>query len=286
MPFAVRHPLVSFFVLTFAISWGGVLLVVGANGFQGETIQSDPLFPVAVAAMLGGPSIAGLLLTGLIDGRTGLRGLGSRLRTWRIGARWYALALLSPPIVFIVTQAILSPASPVYRPGLFTVGDKGALLLFGITTGVVVGILEELGWTGFVVPRLLPRHRVVTTGVLLGVAWGAWHLLTNAFLSAGSTAGDVPLTTFLIARSVSLLAGALPAFRVLMTWAYDRTGSLLLAMLMHASLTASTLILNPVTIAGEQLLIVDVASIGAWWLLVAVLARWPGFSRPPAARTT
>jgi membrane protease YdiL (CAAX protease family) len=285
MPFARRHPLLAYFVLTFALSWGGVLFVVGAHGFQGETIQSDPLFPLAVAAMLGGPSIAGLLLTGLLDGRPGLRALGSGLFRWRVDVRWYAVALFGAPLVVIATQLALSLVSPAFRPGLFTVSDKGALLLFGITAGVVVGIFEELGWTGFVVPRLLPSYRILTTGVLLGVVWGAWHLLTNAFLSTRATSGDVPLATFLIARSVSLLFGSLPAFRVLMTWVYDRTGSLLLAMLMHASLTTSALILNPSTIAGMDLLIADLASIGAWWLLVAAIGRSQGFGQPHA-RTT
>jgi uncharacterized protein len=38
---------------------------------------------------------------------------------------------------------------------------------------------------------------------------------------------------------------ALPGYRVLMVWLYDRTASLLLAVLMHAVLSASTIALQP-----------------------------------------
>jgi hypothetical protein len=44
---------------------------------------------------------------------------------------------------------------------------------------VAVGFFEELGWTGFATPRLRLRHGFLATGLIVGVPWGAWHLLTN-----------------------------------------------------------------------------------------------------------
>ena len=64
----------------------------------------------------------------------------------------------------------------------------------------------------------------------------------------------------------------LPAYRVLMVWVYDRTGSLLAAILMHASLTTSTFILGPAWVSGSALLVYDVALAAAWWLVVAAVA--------------
>jgi CAAX protease family protein len=64
----------------------------------------------------------------------------------------------------------------------------------------------------------------------------------------------------------------LTAYRVLMVWVYDRTESLLVAMLMHASLTTSTMILGPLAIAGGPLLIYDVVSALVWWVVVAEVA--------------
>ena len=60
--FIERHPLPTYFALTFAISWGGVLLVIGGpGGIRSTTAQSDPLFPFVYLAMLAGPSVAGIL---------------------------------------------------------------------------------------------------------------------------------------------------------------------------------------------------------------------------------
>ena len=74
----------------------------------------------------------------------------------------------------------------------------------------------------------------------------------------------------------------LPAYRVLMVWVYDRTGSLLVAMLMHVSLTASTLILQPLDVAGMRAVTYDLVLAAALWLLIVALATANGgqLSRP------
>jgi hypothetical protein len=59
---------------------------------------------------------------------------------------------------------------------------------------------------------------------------------------------------------------------VLMVWVYDRTGSVFGAMLMHVSLTASLLTLNPVDITGAHLLTYCFALACALWIVVAVAA--------------
>jgi hypothetical protein len=64
----------------------------------------------------------------------------------------------------------------------------------------------------------------------------------------------------------------LPPYRILMVWVYDRTHSLLIAMLMHASLTASLRILDPVPISGAPILIYNLLLGAALWVVVAVVA--------------
>src|SRR5262245_19109292 len=93
--FISKHPVLMYFVLTFTMSWGGVLLVIGGPaGMSGTMAQDNPLFPFAVLAMVAGPCVTGILLTGFLDGRAGLRRLLSRLLEWRVGVGWYAVALL------------------------------------------------------------------------------------------------------------------------------------------------------------------------------------------------
>jgi membrane protease YdiL (CAAX protease family) len=61
------------------------------------------------------------------------------------------------------------------------------------------------------------------------------------------------VSTHLTATLLGVLIGYLTAFRVLMVWVYDRTGSLFVAMLMHASFTASLLVMNPLGTPGTHL---------------------------------
>jgi membrane protease YdiL (CAAX protease family) len=196
------------------------------------------------------------------------------------------VALLAAPLVWTATTLALSVASPMFLPGILTSHDKAARILVGLTVAVIAGIFEELGWTGFAIPQLRARHRVFATGLLVGVPWGAWHLLTNVFWASRVTTGDVPLSIFLPASIVGVLVGYLPAFRVLMVWVFDRTNSLLLAILMHVSLTSSVLILEPEQLTGVALLTCSFALAAAVWFVAAAIVLRDGrrVARQPVAR--
>jgi membrane protease YdiL (CAAX protease family) len=105
----------------------------------------------------------------------------------------------------------------------FTAESKAAILLAGITAGLTT-VLEEVGWTGFAVPRLWRLHGVVATGLIVGVVLGAWHLLQHLWIG-GTYAGSLPVPVFV---ALNFFAGVaqLTAYRVLMVWVYDRTESL------------------------------------------------------------
>ncbi|HSK83504.1 MAG TPA: CPBP family intramembrane glutamic endopeptidase [Rubrobacter sp.] len=158
---------------------------------------------------------------------------------------------------------------------------KATLLLIGIVAGLMVGIFEELGWTGFAIPRMRLRYGVLTTGLIVGLLWGAWHFLPF-FWGSGTTSGVVPVTLFLLV----LLFTWLPAYRVLMVWVYDRTESLLVAMLMHVSLVASNAILAPLATGMFQVTynLVWAAVLWATVAAVAVANRGHLTREPPLRR--
>jgi CAAX protease family protein len=259
-----------YFVLAFAISWGGLVAIGGLGGLSGATWQSDPRLPLFVLAMLAGPSVAGIVLTIAMSGRPGLQTLLSRLVRWRVGARWYVVALLTAPAVFAVVHFTLSRASPVFLPGLVTRTGRASILVPSIGGALAVGLFEELGWTGFATPVLRQRFSATRTGLLVGVAWGAWHLLTNDIWIARTYSGSLSVSAFAFLNGLSLVLGQLPAYRVLMTWVYDRTGSLFVAILMHASLSACTFVLGPENARGGALVAYGVVLAAAWWAMVAV----------------
>jgi len=276
--FIKRHPVLTYFALTFTISWGGILTVIGPGGIPGTTAQIENLFPIALMTLLVGPSVSGILLTGLIYGREGFREFLSRLLKWRVNVRWYVVALLATPFLVTVTLLVLSLSSPAFLPGIFTTDDKASLLLTGIAVGLMGGLLEELGWTGFAVPKLRLRYGVLTTGLIVGFLWGAWHFLVT-FWASGDSSGALSLP--LLLPPLLFYAVLLPAYRVLMVWVYDRTESLLVAILMHASLTASTVfILQPQATALVTYYLVLSAVL---WIFVAVVAVAKGgkLSRHP-----
>jgi hypothetical protein len=260
--FIKSHPVLTYFTLTFAISWGGMLLLILAGGSGG----------IPMLAWVAGPPLAGILLTGLLYGRAGFRDLLTRMARWRVGARWYAVALLTTPLYLTAILLAFSLSSPELLPRILTASDKASLLLFGIGWGLIGGgLLEELGWTGFAVPTLLrQRYGVLSTGLLVGVPWGVLHFL--AFFYLGRPSAAIPLAIFVPLDFFISVVG-LTAFRVLMVWVYERTGeSMLLAMLMHASYTACALILTPLALAGVAFLAVTFAGAAVLWVFVAAVA--------------
>jgi uncharacterized protein len=272
--FIARHPVLTYYVLAFAISWGGVLWIIGGpRRISGTPEEIAKIFPVAYLATVAGPSLAGILLTGLVGGMAGFRELLSRLLKWRVGARWYAVALLAAPLSVLATLQGLSLLSPAFLPGVLASGGKASASFLGMGLGGVAGLaifngfVEELGWTGFAIRRLRLRYSVFATGLTAGLLWGAWHFVSNIYMAGGS-AGPLPLALFLAV----LLFSFLPPYRVLMVWVYDRTGSLLVAMLMHASLDFFWLISTPVGMTAVPEVTWYVAWAALLWLVVAAVA--------------
>ncbi|MCE3277003.1 MAG: prenyl protease-like protein [Propionibacteriaceae bacterium] len=275
--FIRRHAVPTYYGLAFAISWGGILLILGPDGL----FSTGATMPLAGgAALLAGPSIAGVLLTCLVDGRSGLRRLLSRLRRWRVDARWYAVALLTGPLVMGATVFVLSLASPEFRPDITTADNKLSIVVTGIVVGLMVGFFEELGWTGFAQPRLRQRYGVVTTGLVIGLLWSAWHFP----MFAGTTD---PTGTLPAALVVAVLLFAwLPPYRVLMVWVYDRSESLLIAMLMHVPISVTAFVLASEATSATALVVPVLVWGAAFWLIVTVVAWANGGTltqRPEAA---
>ncbi|MFN8486244.1 MAG: CPBP family intramembrane glutamic endopeptidase [Caldilineaceae bacterium] len=262
--FIKRHAVLLYFILTFVLSWGSIILVVGPGVILGAKKIPEAQLPLVYVAMLVGPSIAGLLLTGLVDGGAGLRILLARLLKWRVEMRWYAVALLTAPLLATAASFALALFSSAFLPSIMTTDTKAALLLSGLLVGLLVGSFEELGWTGFAIPRLRLRYGLLATGLSVGFLWGAWHFLVFQESASFST----PLALALL---IGRLFSWLPAYRVLLVWVYERTESLLVVMLMHASLVASTLLLQP-AVTGTNLLIYIIAWAAALWIVVAVVA--------------
>lgn len=254
-----RYPLTIYFILTFIISWGAILMLVGLNGIP---VDPDQAVILGLAILLG-PSITSILLTGLTSGRKGFRELGSRLFKWRVSLSWYAVALLTAPLSTAAVVLILSFFSSEFVPSIFISDDKIPLLLMGIIAGLMVGFFEELGWTGFAILWMRLRHGLLATGLIVGILWGLWHFLL--FWEGDSFSGALPLS-LLLARLFSWL----PAYRILMIWVYDHTESLLVVILMHTSLVGTLMIIDPV-LSGASLVTFILVRAAVLWVIAGMV---------------
>ena len=262
--FARRHPALTYYALVFVISWGGILLLVGPGGIPGRPEQVATMMPIALVALFAGPSVAGLVCTALVHGRAGLRDLFDRGLRWRVGVRAYAAALLPAPLLVAgrALRALVDlsrvPPRNRHRPrqgriaavrarvGARRRGPPGRAGLDGIRGPDA----EAATW---------PHSR---PALIVGFLWGVWHYLI-AFWASGTSTGALSPTLFL--PGMVFYVASLPAYRVLMVWLYDRTESLPLAMLMHASFSASMLILQPPSIGLRA---------GLTWNLVLAAVLW------------
>ncbi|MCY7308534.1 MAG: hypothetical protein LH632_20850 [Rhodoferax sp.] len=158
IPWLRRHPLLGYFALAYGINWGGICVAIGANGFDQTVMRAVDTGPIFVS-MLRGANIAGLTMTALLDGRAGLRELRSRLMPWRVGFRWYALALLTMPVLML---AVLLPfslfADPAFAPRyLATLTAYRVLMtwMFAHTCSLLLAVLVHATYTDWLL-ALLP----------------------------------------------------------------------------------------------------------------------------------
>ena len=266
-----------YFALVFVISWGGGFLILGPDGLALRAEEFERLGAQLYVAILAGPCVAGVLMTAIVDGRTGLRHLVARLGRWRVGWSWYALALL-PAVAMAATTLLMPIVSADFRPAILDSDNKSGVLVSALGPALLVGAFEEIGWTGFTVPQLRARHSILTTGLAVGVVWGAWHL--PLFWETDSFSTMLPLVILL-----TKLFSWLPPFRVLLVWIHERTQSLPVVMCMHAAVSFVSIALPPETLTGGPLLASLLVSAGTMWLVLAAISgidRW----RWPAAHTT
>jgi membrane protease YdiL (CAAX protease family) len=197
------HPVAAYALLAYALSW--TLWLPAVVGGGGPVVVT--LFFVGVL----GPAVAALVVTRATGAP--VRPWAKQMVKWRVPARYYLYALGLPAALFAVVNLELALSG--HDVDLSLLGERlpayvGTFLLV-VTIG---GGLEEPGWRGFALPRLQSRHTPVKATLILGVLWGGWHLPLYGLGAVG------PII-----------------FVFFYTWLYNRTGSVLLCILLHASFT-------------------------------------------------
>src|SRR5215218_9068380 len=251
-----RHPLITFFVLTYVISWiflsPLVVLHDGIAGTRGLVLN-------LLAANV--PSLLAIVLTAIVLGRGALHKLLGRLLIWRVNPLWY-LVVIGPAVlaggVVALNTLLGGPPLSVDVSLLIAV----IFLAFSIFPGSALG--EEIGWRGYALPRLQAGRSALSASLILGVIWGFYHL---PLYFTGQAARPLSLfPPFLI---------SVIALSVILTWVYNSSGgSLLMVVLIHATFNLPlTLFLEPL---GSRMTLPALLYFGLTVVAAIVVVIWAG----------
>ena len=246
------HPVAAYALLAYAISWSLWSPAVAGGG--GPVVVT--LFFLGVL----GPAASAVIVSRAIGAP--LRPWAARIVKWRVPIRFYLYALGLPALLFAIVNLELALLGQDVELGLL--GERlPAYLATFVMVLVLGGGLEEPGWRGFALPRLQEHHTPVRATLILGVVWGIWHL---PLYGAGSVG---PLL-----------------FVFFDTWLYNRTGSVLLCILLHASFTPA---LDHLILRGDSLAVdlAVLATLVAGALTIIALTRGRlGYEAAPALAAT
>lgn len=222
-----KYPIFSFYLL--ALFLGAVISYLVVNNF----IPSGLIILAATSA-----SLSAIVITLIISGKKGIKKLLGQLLVWKTGISWWLLALffLVPTtlIGFYFTGLVIgSPLDPSKFMPLYTIIPL--LVVYFITAGLG----EEIGWRGFMLPRLQSKYTALVSSLIIAITWGIWHypLFIYSFPGAEHFVYHHWTAKYGLATALFffILFNQLP-WSILYTWVYNNTkGSLLLICLFHGS---------------------------------------------------
>ena len=246
------HPTLVFLALTFGITWSiGATSVLAPDWFHtqfGPLNATAPLFYLMVCA----PNIAAITVVLGTSGWPGIKDLFARLFRWRVAPWVWVVALGFYPALMLVVEIVgwafgdLLPGPQNWRALA-----AGLIALPLIALGPLG---EELGWRGFLLPRMLDRMRPLTAALIVGAVWMVWHLPAFFFMS------DVPQSN--MSLPIFVVGGL--ALSVLITWLFlnARHSILIAGIIPHAFANAWGEAIGPMTwinagvlVAGAVLLV-------------------------------
>jgi len=225
-----RYPVAAFYIV--ALLLGGVFTYLVVK----RVVPSGFIFIAASSA-----SLSGIIITAIADGKTGLKKLLGRLLIWRARIGYWVFAVL-----FLAPATLLGLCSnPLFGGETIDLSNMQPLfqiLPMFIMFIITAGLGEELGWTGFLTPRLQSRYSALVSSIIRGVLWGLWHFplfifsgLDHPSLESFPYAGWVSQYGFVVAMGAFILLNQI-TWSIFYTWIFNNTkGSLLLVAILHGS---------------------------------------------------
>jgi membrane protease YdiL (CAAX protease family) len=259
----VRHAgsWIGYFALTYAVTWTFWTLSSRVSLGAGPP---QPMRTVLLYLGTFSPAFVALTLTAFTEGRAGVRAILRRLIRADVPVRYYAFALGFMAAIKLTAAVVHRAALGAWPPfGRDPWWGMIAATLFSTLIGGQTG--EEIGWRGYVLPRMAEDVGLGLASILLGILWALWHLPLFFFPGADTRGQSLPLYVIQVT-----------AISVAMAWLYWRThGSLLLTMLLHAAIN-NTKDIVPSRVAGASNPFALSSSVVGWITaaLLWIVAAW------------
>jgi membrane protease YdiL (CAAX protease family) len=226
-----------FCFLAFSISWGSKLLFSAVD--YGLISHNIPKGLLQLFAQFG-PTIAGLLSILIVSGKNGLLCLLKNLTRFNIKVRWYFFALFFELLIFLIIVLLYNSLNIVDAnkdPGIW-LRSIGGFFVNTVYLTLLTGLGEEIGWRGFLLPRLQSYFPVILSSIILALINSLWHLRTNdlTLILEGNLSGF--WRSYLPYMGLRILI-TIPVIFVIVYLFNTTKGSLIIMILYHGSANAS-----------------------------------------------
>ena len=278
-----RHPVAAFLVMVSTVNTAVALVPLLTR----RDILPFGLAPYDSLGHIFGVALPAFIVVAAMSGKTGVRDLANRSLRWRLGVRWYVIALLGVPVATVLCASALFGLAPLNAlvekwELLFTVVLPELLLLI-----LFYNVAEEVGWTGFLQARLQDRHGPLKASVIVTLPFALFHL------PGWMVEFELGLAQLHLALALTGVFGISQLFgRVIIMWLYNNTNySVLLVGMFHSSFNVTTSAFGPFIPlpAGSTFLIAaPVVAVAAVLLVVLTRGRLsyePERTPQPAAAT-
>ena len=173
--FIKNHPLVSYFILAYGVMWFFISPMV-IDALELAAVPEALSFASFVLSSLLGPTVAAFWVTGVLEGKDGMRRLFRRMFQFRAGLQWYAVIFIVPIVIWVGAYSFIYNGAPIAN-----LMANPSLLLSVFLPGVLIGLVipsigEEPGWRGFAFPRFQKQYGPIVATLILGTLHGIWHL--------------------------------------------------------------------------------------------------------------
>jgi membrane protease YdiL (CAAX protease family) len=201
-----------FVALAYGVSWAiWSPLVLASPG-------NSSAWPYLHLLGAAGPATAAVALA-VMEGRRSWAALAGRLAPRRGSAKWLAVAVLGPVGIYgvaVLAQGLVGHTWPRWAD-LGTSNEYAALGRgpYWAANIAFYGFGEEIGWRGYLLPRLQTRFPALTSALIVSAIWALWHLLLFWFASGMSAMGPPEIVGWLF----SMVTGS-----VILTWLFNSSG--------------------------------------------------------------